>query len=263
MNLLVSVVIPCFNQGKYLRETVQSVLSSYYRPIEIIIVNDGSTDDSLQLARELAKLHSEIRVIDQANGGVAKARNTGITDSKGTFILPLDGDDLISENYIKEAVKTLEAKPEVKVVYCQAVKFNESGEKPWKLKPFSRQQLAKDNMIFVAAIFRKTDAERVGAFSEDMKMGREDWEFWIKMLKNGGEVIQLPFVGFFYRLTAGSKRKKTGTNQKKRERIAYLNAKHSDFFERELNGPLRFQRSWSKPYNTLLKLFGKALMNSN
>ncbi len=257
MNPLISVVIPCYNQEKYLKETVQSVLSSTYRPIEIILVNDGSTDDSLEVANKLATAHLEIRVMNQPNGGVAKARNNGIAVAGGKYILPLDGDDLISDNYIGEAVKFLEAKLEVKVVYCQAVKFNEIGKKPWKLKPFSRHQLAKDNMIFVAGLFRKSDWEEVDGFSEDMVMGREDWEFWIKMLKNGGEVVQLPFVGFFYRLTPTSKRKKTGTNQKKRERIAYLNAKHSEFFERELNGPLRFQRSWSKPYNTLLKLFGK------
>lgn len=254
---LVSVVIPCFNQGKYLEETVKSVLSSSYRPLEIILINDGSTDNSWEIARKLEAHHSEIQAIAQPNAGVAKARNNGIAHAKGTYLLPLDGDDLISEDYIQKAVEILESNPKVKVVYCQAVKFNESGQRPWKLKPFSRHQLAKDNMIFVAALFRKSDAEAVGGFSEDMKMGREDWEFWIKMLKNGGDVIQLPFVGFFYRLTPTSKRKKTGTNQKKRERIAYLNAKHMDFFERELNGPLRIQRTWSKPFNSLLKLLGK------
>jgi hypothetical protein len=112
-------------------------------------------------------------------------------------------------------------------------------------------------MIFVSALFRKADALAVRGFSEDMKLGREDWEFWIKLLKNGGEVVQLPLVGFFYRLTPTSKRKKTGGTAFKKARIAYLNAKHADFFERELNGPLRIQRTWSKPYNTLLKLFGK------
>ena len=254
---LISVVIPCYNQGKYLEETVKSALASSYRPLEIILVNDGSTDNSLEIANKLEANHPEIQVIDQPNGGVAKARNTGIAHAKGTYILPLDGDDLISKNYIQEAIETLESNLEVKVVYCQAVKFNEQTQKPWKLKPFSQHQLAKDNMIFVAALFRKSDAEAVEGFSEDMKMGREDWEFWIKMLKNGGEVVQLPFVGFFYRLTPTSKRKKTGTNQKKRERIAYLNAKHLDFFQRELNGPLRFQRTWSKPYNMLMKLLGK------
>jgi len=254
---LISIIIPCYNQGKYLEETVKSALASSYRPLEIVLVNDGSTDNSMEIAKKLEVNHPEIQVIAQPNGGVAKARNNGIAHAKGKYILPLDGDDLIAENYIQDAIETLESNPEVKVVYCQAVKFNEQSQKPWKLKPFSRHQLAKDNMIFVAALFRKSDAEAVGGFSEDMKMGREDWEFWIKMLKNGGEVIQLPFVGFFYRLTPTSKRKKTGTNQKKRERIAYLNAKHLDFFERELNGPLRFQRTWSKPYNTLLKLIGK------
>lgn len=253
---LVSVVIPCYNQGKYLSETVNSVLASTYRPIEIIIVNDGSTDDSLERAVQLKKIHPEVRIIDQPNGGVAKARNTGIDAALGAIVLPLDGDDKIAANYIEEGVAVLNKDPAVKVVYCQAVKFDEHHEKFWKLKPFSRNQLARDNMIFVAALFRKTDFDAVGGFSEDMVMGREDWEFWIKMLKNGGEVVHLPFVGFYYRMTPQSKRKKTGTNQKKRERIAYLNARHSDFFERELNGPLRFQRTWSRPYNTLLKWMG-------
>ncbi len=254
---LVSIVIPCYNQAQYLEKTVKSVLASDYRPLEILIVNDGSKDNSLSIAQQLSDENELIQVMNQENAGVASARNAGILAAKGKYILPLDGDDLISKNYISEAIRILDTKHEVKVVYCKAVKFNDQGQKPWKLKPFSRAQLARDNMIFVAALFRKKDWEEVGGFSEDMKMGREDWEFWIKILKNGGEVVQLPFVGFFYRLTPSSKRKKTGTSEKKRERIAYLNAKHSDFFERELNGPLRFQRTWSKPYNTLLKWLGK------
>jgi glycosyltransferase involved in cell wall biosynthesis len=254
---MISIIIPCYNQEKYLEETVISALNSTYRPIEIIIVNDGSTDGSKELAEQLANQHQEIKVLNQQNQGVAVARNHGIKVAKGIFILCLDGDDLISDNYLEEAAKILTNKPEVKVVYCKALKFNEKTKKPWKLKPFSRNMLARDNMIFVSALFRKSDWEACAGFSEDMHYGREDWEFWIKMLKNGGEVIQLPFIGFFYRLTASSKRKKTGTNEKKRARIAYLNSKHQDFFERELNGPLRFQRTWSKPYNSLLKLIGK------
>ena len=254
---LISVIVPCYNQGIYLKETIQSALASTYRPLEIIIINDGSTDDSLELARVLETQHPEVRVIDQANGGVTKARNTGIAAAQGEYILPVDGDDLISPTYIEQGLAILSSRPEVKVVYCQAEKFTETTRKPWKLKPFSLQQLAKDNMIFVSALFRKTDALAVDGFSEDMQLGREDWEFWIKLLKNEGEVVQLPEVGFYYRLTPNSKRKKTGGTDFKKARIAYLNAKHADFFERELNGPLRIQRTWSKPYNTLLKLFGK------
>jgi glycosyltransferase involved in cell wall biosynthesis len=252
-NPLVSIVTPCYNQAKYLRETIENALQSSYRPLEIIIINDGSTDNSLELAQEIARVHPEVVVLSQPNSGVSVARNLGIQTAKGDIILPLDGDDLIAPNYIKEAVKVMTSRPEVKVVYSQGIKFDQNGQKKWKLKPFSRYQLARNNMIFPSAFFWKKDALKVGGFSEDMTMGREDWEFWIKMLKNGGKVVQLPFVGFYYRLTPGSKRKKTGTNQKKRERIDYLNLKHSDFFERELNGPLRFQRTWSKLYNSLLK----------
>ena len=254
---LISILVPCYNQGIYLKETIQSALASSYRPLEILIINDGSTDNSLQLAQELETQHPEVRVLDQANAGVTKARNAGIAATQGEYLLPLDGDDLISPDYILQGLAILATRPEVKVVYCQAEKFSNSGRKPWKLKPFSLQQLAKDNMIFVSALFRKVDAEAVGGFSEDMQLGREDWEFWIKLLKNGGEVVQLPLVGFYYRLTPTSKRKKTGGTAFKKARIAYLNAKHADFFERELNGPLRIQRTWSKPYNTLLKFFGK------
>ena len=254
---LISILVPCYNQGIYLKETIQSALASSYRPLEILIINDGSTDHSLEIAKELETQHPEVRVLDQANAGVTKARNAGIAAAQGEYILPLDGDDLISATYIEQGMAILTARPEVKVVYCQAEKFSTTTRKPWKLKPFSLQQLAKDNMIFVSALFRKADALAVGGFSEDMQLGREDWEFWIKLLKNGGEVVQLPLVGFFYRLTLTSKRKKTGGTAFKKARIAYLNAKHADFFERELNGPLRIQRSWSKPYNTLLKLFRK------
>jgi len=254
---LISILVPCYNQGMYLKETIQSALASSYRPIEILIINDGSTDNSLELAQELEAQHPEVRVLDQANAGVTKARNVGIAAAHGKYLLPLDGDDLIAPAYIEQGLAILSTRPEVKVVYCQAEKFSDSGRKPWKLKPFSLQQLAKDNMIFVSALFRKADALAVGGFSEDMQLGREDWEFWIKLLKNGGEVVQLPEVGFFYRLTPTSKRKKTGGTAFKKARIAYLNAKHADFFERELNGPLRIQRSWSKPYNTLIKFFGK------
>ncbi|MFC3881952.1 glycosyltransferase family 2 protein [Algoriphagus namhaensis] len=258
MNPLVSIICPCYNQAQYLEETIESALKSTYRPIEIMIINDGSTDNSMEVAKKLSEKYQEITVIDQSNRGVCSARNNGIRNSNGSYILCLDSDDLISDNYIAEAIMVLENQPEVKVVYCEAVKFNEQGQKAWRLKPFSRNLLARDNMIYVSAIFRRSDWERTGGFSEDMLLGRADWDFWIKMLKDGGEVIRLPFIGFYYRLTGkNSMRKRTNSSETKRKRIAYLNEKYPDFFERELNGPLRFQRTWSKPYNTLLKLLGK------
>lgn len=257
MDSLVSVIIPVYNGEKYLEETLESALKSDQKPLEVIVVNDGSTDSSPSIAESYARQDSRVKVLSQPNGGISSALNTGCDFASGKYLFPLGADDLVSTNYLSEARKVLDAHPEVKVVYCEAEKFGDWGRKPWKLKPFSLNALARDNMIFACSLFRKSDWERVKGFSEDMTMGREDWEFWIKILKDGGEVVKLPILGFFYRIHAGSKRKKTGTNQKKRERIAYLNKKYPEFFERELNGPLRFQRTWSKPYNTIMKLLGK------
>lgn len=256
MKSTISIIVPCYNQANYLTETVESALRSTYPKLEVIIINDGSTDNSKEIAEDLTEKYKNVYLLNQENSGVAKARNAGIEFSNAKYILPLDADDLISPEYVTNAIKILDEKPEVKVVYCDAVKFDEKGERSWKLKPFSLKNLARDNMIFVSGVFRRAEAVAVGGFSDKMKMGREDWEFWIKMLKNGGEVVKLPFVGFFYRIHPGSKRKKTGTALKKRERISYLNVHHADFFKRELNGPLRFQRTWSKPYNTVMKFLG-------
>lgn len=101
---LVSVVIPCYNQASFLKETIESVLKSTYPKIEIIIVNDGSTDHSLQVALKAASTNQQIDVIDQENSGVAAARNNGIQKAKGELILPLDGDDR-SKTLVTTALK--------------------------------------------------------------------------------------------------------------------------------------------------------------
>lgn len=248
---LVSVIIPCFNHGKFLQETVDSVLNSDYASLEIIIVDDESTDNSLDVAQQLAEKHGNIQVFQQKNGGPSKARNLGIKEAKGQIILPLDADDLISKEYIEEAVKILTQQEDVKVVYALAKKFGAvQGE--WKLKPFSSDALAKDNMIYVSALFRKTDWERVGGFSDSLELVREDWEFWIKLLKDGGNAYQMPFHGFFYRIHSNSRRKSM-TKEKKRREIDYLNAHHPEFFKKHLGGKLRYQRSLSKFINLFLK----------
>lgn len=250
----VSVVIPCYNHAAFLSDTVESVLKSDYPEIEILIVDDGSRDSSPEVARQLERGHANVRYIHQPNNGPARARNNGIRQAKGTYILPLDADDLISPTYLSEAVAVLGQRPEVKVVYCEAEKFGEKTGR-WNLKPFSRALLARDNMIFVSAIYRKADWEACGGYAEDMVWGREDWEFWISMLKGGGEVVKLPNVGFYYRIRSTSRRKGM-TSERKRRIIDYINRKHRDFIHAQLNGPLRFQRTHSRRYNTLLKILG-------
>lgn len=245
--MLVSVVIPCYNHGLYLEETVQSVLNSKYDELEIIIVDDGSTDNSKEVAMLLCSKFSNVSYYFQTNSGPSVARNFGISQSSGEYILPLDADDLISDNYIVEAVSKLNEDPDLKVVYAKANKFGKVN-KPWSLKKFSLYNLAMDNLIYVSAIYRKSDWERVNGYTENKVLVREDWEFWIKLLKDGGKVIQLPFVGFYYRIHTTSRRKSMSKDKKNAE-IDYLNQHHSEFFKKYLNGPLRRNRSLSKLIN--------------
>jgi glycosyltransferase involved in cell wall biosynthesis len=256
MNSTVSVIIPCYNHGQFLEETIQSVLNSDYKSIEIIIVDDGSTDGSSEVALNLAFQNpDQINVIMQENQGPSAARNRGIESSTGPYILCLDGDDRIGPTYISNAVQILDAQEDVKVVYCHAEKFGEKTG-PWNLKPFSRSALALDNMIFISAMFRKEDWQAIGGFDPRFTKGWEDWEFWINLLKSGGKVIKLPEIGFYYRIRGVSRRKSTKSVDKQNT-IEILNTKHQDFFKQYLGGPIRNPRSWSIGINRMSNFFGK------
>lgn len=250
---LVSVIIPCYNHELFLEETLQSALASSYRPIEIIIINDGSTDDSEKIALRFKAIHQNIKYLKQENQGPAAARNTGISAANGKYILPLDADDHISTDYIEKAVEILENRDDVRLVYCNAEFFGERNGK-WNLPDFSRKYLAKENLIFLSAVYRKLDWQTAGGYSNVMTWGWEDWEFWISLLKDGGEVVKLPITGFYYRVRKGSRRKSTN-REAKRKTIELINQKHLEFEKKYLYGPLRMSRSWSSVINRLNNFF--------
>lgn len=249
---LVSIVIPCYNAAPYLEETLSSCMAIRYPHFEIIVMDDGSADESKSILVKWAKQYPEkIRVFQQCNQGPSIARNQGIHHANGKYIVPVDGDDRIHPDYIYQAVKELESDPDIKLVYCEAEKFGgKTGH--WILKPFSLEQLAQDNMIFVSSLFRKSDWEKTGGFDPRFCFGWEDWEFWINLLKHGGKVVKLPFVGFYYRIRANSRRKSTNKAAKKMT-IDLLNQKHPEFFDYFLNGPLRNPRGLSKYINPFCK----------
>jgi len=113
---IVSIIIPAYNAEKYLEETIASALASSYPHLEIIIVNDGSTDNTQQIITKITNQETKVKAYLQKNQGVSVARNFGISKASGTYILPLDADDLISEDYIEKAVKILIANDNVKMV---------------------------------------------------------------------------------------------------------------------------------------------------
>ena len=104
MNPLVSVIVPIYNAAPFLKETLDSITASTYRPIEIVMVDDGSQDNSINIAQDYCTNHPECTVIAQANQGVSVARNNAIRHAKGMYILPVDADDKIADTFIQKAV---------------------------------------------------------------------------------------------------------------------------------------------------------------
>ena len=224
----VSIIVPCYNQAQYLDDALQSVLEQTYTNWECIIVNDGSPDSTELTAQEWIVKDCRFKYVFQKNGGLSSARNAGITIAEGEFILPLDADDIISPDYVAHAIQAFENDNSLKVVYCFAEKFgSDSGR--WELPNFSLYNLSQNNLIFCTALYRKKDWEFVGGYDVKMIYGWEDWEFWIAMLKNGGNVNRLEEVGFYYRVKSNSML--NTINDKNADYLSdYLSVKHADFF---------------------------------
>ncbi len=193
----VSIIIPCYNQGQYIDEAVDSVLNQTFQNFEIIVINDGSTDKyTNKLLLEINRPRTKIYNIK--NGGLAKARNYGILKSTGKYILPLDADDKISPFYLEKAIEAFD-NDDIKLVYSKAVFFgNREGQ--WNLATYSYEKLLYQNMIFCSAIYKKSDFLKTNGYNPNMIFGWEDWDLWLSLLDENSKVICLDEVHFYYRV---------------------------------------------------------------
>lgn len=197
---LVSVVVTCFNYGHHLREAVESVLAQTFRSWEVVIVDDGSTDETPEVAAKLQADYPRhaIRVIRQANSGKpALARNRGITESHGRYILCLDADDKLSPDFLEACVSVLEANPKVSIAYPEVQKYGESC----KFEPhpaYSFEMLCRFNFITLTTVFRRQAWEDVGGFASHV--GYEDWDFWISCGERGHFGQHVPVALSWYRI---------------------------------------------------------------
>lgn len=206
----VSVVIPCYNQGQFVDDAVDSVLASTYPDLEIVIVNDGSTD--AQTNRILKGYDKpKTTVLHTENHRLGGARNNGIRFATGQYILPLDADDRIAPTYIDKAVEVLEAQESVGIVYCEAEFFGAQTGR-WDLPPYRFPEILLANVIFCSAMFRKSDWEQVGGYRTDLAVW-EDYDFWLSLIELGRGVFRIPEVLFYYRRHDGSMLKGTSNAQ--------------------------------------------------
>ena len=191
----VSIVVPVYNGADTLAETLWSAKSQTYKDKEIIVVDDGSTDSSLLMAK-LCYDPPVTDVIHQTNQGLPSARNTGIKAATGDLILPLDADDKIAPDYLEKTVPLMTAG--VGVVSTDMIYF---GTHDMRIRPLhtTLEQAMHFNGIPVCSLIRREALEQAEGYNLAMTEGCEDWELWIDILKHGWKIAVLNEPLFFYR----------------------------------------------------------------
>lgn len=206
----VSVIVPLYNLADYVTETLSSILLQTHQNWEALIINDASTDNSLEVASEYCKRDSRFTVIDMPkNLGLPAARNAGLYRSVGEFILPLDADDRIDPEYMKKTIPLMTENVGVVATWMEI--FGARPEKtghPGSCYPIfypTREQILNGNCLPVCSLIRRDACLEVGGWPEAMKEGSEDWALWVRIIcQTSWQVAILPEYLFHYRTRPGS-----------------------------------------------------------
>lgn len=226
----VSIIIPCYNQAHFLPETIQSVLNQNYDDWECIIVNDGSNDNTEKVALEWCEKDHRIKYLYKENGGLSSARNYGIKNSTGKYILTLDSDDKYEKTFIAKGVECLDKNQNIGIVSSWGYRF--TGKKlfePFKPDGKKLEDFLFKNAAIGTSLFRKKCWIDVNGYDEEMKSGYEDWEFYIRVCKCGWEVYIIEEFLFYYRQRKNSMRN-IAVSQYDADLKFYIFKKHKDLY---------------------------------
>lgn len=189
MDILISIVIPTYNCSQHISSAIDSVLAQTYRNIEVIVVDDGSIDDTKSI---LKRYGSKIKYVFQSNSGPSAARNKGIKLSSGEFIAFLDADDVWVPNKLELQTQLMEQYRDIGLVGCGYYNIDSRGKivsGPFIPKSFkNNSELVREIMVrpvlnTPSVLVKKLCFEKVGLFDENLK-GAEDWKMWIQIAKN-------------------------------------------------------------------------------
>jgi len=197
----VSIVIPCYKQASLLSDAVGSVVLQECTDWELIIVNDGSPDNTNEVAIDLIRSHPTrfISLINQPNQGLAGARNSGVRAAQGEFILPLDADDLIHPQMLLKCLAAADTDSTIDVVHSDVVCFG-ATERIDYTGPFDAEALAMNNRLVYCSMYRKTLWESLGGYDTSFQIGYEDWNFWRSAAESGAKAYHLKEFFFMYRV---------------------------------------------------------------
>ena len=223
----VSIVIPCYNDASYIEKAVFSALNQAYDNKEVILVDDGS---NLETKAVLEKLKPRLtQLISQANKGQSSARNRGIEASTGEYLFLLDSDDYVDPTFCEKAIRVFEQQEKVKIVTCYARRFNLNGEIDiFKTRGGRLSDFLLENYALGTSMFRKDEALKAGLYDEEMNKGFEDWEFFIRLLKDGGEAFVITEPLYHYRIRNDSTSAKARERRKKL--LEYIYFKHKELY---------------------------------
>lgn len=237
MKPLLSIIIPCYNDAQYVETAVLSALNQTYSNTELIIVDDGS--DSLTKA-VLKKIETKItRLITQENQGQSTARNVGIRESKGEYILVLDSDDYFEPSFCEKAINILLENKNIKIVTCFAnLIFEKEISYIYKPKGGDNKAFLFSNNALGSAMYKKEDWQISGGYDETMIEGFEDWEFYIRLLQKEGiaYVIEEPLYNYRKRNNTTTQR----ANAVKYKLLLYLFQKNRELYKMYLDDYVSF-----------------------
>lgn len=225
----VSVVVPCFDCGEFLADTVGSVLAQTLRDFEVIIVDDGSQDESVAVAQRLMAEHPDtrIRLLRQRNSGhPSYPRNTGVLHARGEYVLCLDGDDMLTPSFLEKCVAALDANPDVSIAYTDQRHFG-AAPRHVEVHEWDFGRLIHHNMLGIASVFRRAAWVDTGGF--DAHMRYEDWDFWIACGAHGHHGIRVADTEWLYR-TRSDGRYTTGGARQDRRTKAILVSKRPELY---------------------------------
>lgn len=195
---LVSILMPIYNYGNMLNQTLKSLCDQTHTNYEIIIVNDGSTNEYVNLKLKELEKNERIKVIYKNNGGPSSARNLAFKHSNGKYILPLDSDDMVMPVYIEYCVSILKDNKNISPVYCDTIHAGEINNVE-KRPEWSKERLIQGPFIVNCSMFHREAFEKVNGYDETLK-GWEDYDMWLRMMKEGyvGKRIGKPLFIYFH-----------------------------------------------------------------
>ncbi len=193
---LVSIILPVYNGREHIRTTLESIFNQTYSPVEVIVIDDGSTDGTFEKLKEFKASLSErdkvnCHIVRQENQGAPRARNNGVAMSKGEYLLFVDADTILYPQCVEKMVETLASNSKASYAYCD-YKMVGWREGYHKAQPFDAELLRKTNYISCTSLIRK---EHFPGWDPKIK-GLQDWDLWLTMLDNGYTGVYIPEVLF-------------------------------------------------------------------